>query len=68
MAGSIFLAIIFLIFGFWMITVPWVLWWITESWRTKDAKEPSNLYIRTSEITGVLFMIFGVLNIVDLFV
>lgn len=68
MAGNIILAIIFLIFGFWMITVPWVLWWITESWRTKDAKEPSDLYIRTSKITGVLFMVFGVVNIVDIFV
>jgi hypothetical protein len=51
-----------------MITVPWVLWWITESWRTKDAKEPSDLYIRTSKITGVLFMIFGAWNFVDIFV
>ncbi|SFJ25729.1 hypothetical protein SAMN04487936_101455 [Halobacillus dabanensis] len=68
MAGSIFLAVIFLIFGFWMITVPWLLWWITESWRSKDAEGPSDLYIRISKITGVLFMIFGALNIVDIFV
>ena len=53
--------------GFFMITIPAVLWDLTESWKSKDAREPSNSYILTSRIPGGFSILLGIIGFADLF-
>jgi len=43
-----------------MIVRPDVIWTIAESWKSNDGTEPSDLYILSTRIGGVMFTLAGV--------
>lgn len=49
-----FLFILLIIFGMALIFKPSEIWLITESWKSRDATEPSDIYIWSIRFGGVL--------------
>jgi hypothetical protein len=62
------IGIIFIFFGFYMVALPAVLWDLTESWKSKDTREPSSYYIWSSRIIGIFLMLIGIVGIVEIFI
>lgn len=60
----IILSILLILFGLLMIVRPGAIWTITENWKSNDATEPSNLYILSTRLGGVMFTLAGVGGIV----
>lgn len=56
----LFLGLILIIVGLVMLIKPDVFWSITESWKSNDGTEPSDLYLLSTRIGGVLFTIVGI--------
>ncbi|KIL35051.1 hypothetical protein SD71_15425 [Cohnella kolymensis] len=54
------LSIFLLAVGLFMFFKPLLIWMITESWKSNDATEPSDLYIWSTRIGGVLFTLVGI--------
>jgi hypothetical protein len=48
------------IFGLLMLIRPTLIWTITESWKSNDATEPSNMYILSSRLGGVICTLIGI--------
>jgi hypothetical protein len=42
-----------------MLYKPPLIWIITESWKSNDATEPSDLYILSTRIGGIMFTLVG---------
>ena len=59
---------IFIFFGFFMVAIPAVLWDLTERWKSKDSREPSTYYIWFSRISGVILILIGIAEIVEVFI
>jgi hypothetical protein len=53
------LEIFILSIGLLMTIRPDVVWTIKESWKSNDATEPSDFYLLTTRIGGVLFLAAG---------
>lgn len=51
------LLLILFIAGMLAVFRPKVVWQITESWKSDDATDPSDLYILITRISGVLFLL-----------
>jgi hypothetical protein len=47
------------IFGLLSMFTPKLVWIITESWKSEDATEPSDVYIFFTRIGGVCFFLAG---------
>jgi hypothetical protein len=56
----IFIAILLTLFGLLMLVRPTVFWAITESWKSNDATEPSDMYILSTRFGGVMCTLIGV--------
>jgi uncharacterized membrane protein len=56
----IVLGIALIIAGVLMMVRPNVVWTITESWKSNDATEPSNLYKWSTRFGGAMCTIVGV--------
>ncbi|MFE8699975.1 DUF6199 family natural product biosynthesis protein [Cytobacillus sp. FJAT-54145] len=54
-------------FGVLLIIKPSLLWLLTESWKSADGTEPSNLYIWSTRFGGVMFMLVGISTVVVTF-
>lgn len=63
----IFLGIIIVIIGITMIVKPTLIWLITESWKTYDGTEPSDIYVKSTRISGVLMTLAGIVGIIGYF-
>lgn len=62
------IGILFIFTGFYMVAIPAVLWDLTESWKSKDAREPSTFYIWVSRIGGLFLILIGIAGIVEIFI
>jgi hypothetical protein len=58
------LGIFLILFGLLMLIKPNILWMITESWKTDGATEPTNYYIFSVRLGGILFILAGIGGIV----
>ena len=63
----ILLSICILIIGFLMLAKPDIWWEITESWKSYDATEPSDFYIKNIRFGGGIFTVVGIAGIVAFF-
>jgi hypothetical protein len=52
--------VIFVIAGVTFFFKPEYLWRLTESWKSNDAHEPSDLYIISTKIGAVIFFLVGI--------
>jgi hypothetical protein len=55
----ILLAIFVTLMGLLMIIRPHLIWAITESWKSNDATEPSDLYVWSTRCGGILCTLAG---------
>lgn len=56
--------IAFIVGGILIFLKPEWLWTLTEQWKSYAADGPSNFYILSTKIGGVLFAVFGVVALV----
>ena len=40
-----------------------LIWKLTEEWKSYRADEPSEFYLKTTKIGGILFALFGIIMI-----
>lgn len=64
----IILTIIIAIVGIFMILKPEVIYDITESWKNNRSGEPSDLYLLSTKIGGILCLLLGIAGAVILLV
>lgn len=50
-----------------MLVKPDIWWEITESWKSYDATEPSDFYIKTTRFGGCIFTLVGIAGIIGFF-
>jgi len=62
------LSIFVLIIGVLMLFKPDVWWEVTESWKSSDATEPSDFYIKYTRFGGGFFTLAGIAGIISFFV
>lgn len=60
----IILSILLTIIGIIMIINPSIFWLITESWKSNNSYEPSNLYKTSTRFGGIIFVIVGLINLI----
>jgi hypothetical protein len=58
------LSIFILTAGFLMLVKPDAWWEITESWKSSNAAEPSDFYIKTTRFGGCIFVLAGFIGII----
>ncbi|MEZ4728671.1 MAG: hypothetical protein R3E79_16175 [Caldilineaceae bacterium] len=56
---NILLAILLVLVGLLMILRPAIIWSITESWKSADATEPSDVYSWATRFGGILCTLAG---------
>ncbi len=56
----IILGIILIVVGILMLVRPTLVWSITESWKSSDGTEPSNLYKLSIRFGGIMCTLAGV--------
>ncbi len=61
MLWSICGGIIFFALGIFIFLKPYLIWKITEEWKSYSVDEPSDLYIKSTKFGGVLFIVFGII-------
>jgi len=59
-----FIGVILVLIGLLMIYNPTLVWTVTEKWKSQDATEPSDLYVLSLRIGGVLATLAGLAGIV----
>lgn len=62
--ASVFL----ILFGLLMLLKPPIIWSITESWKSNDATEPSDLYLWSTRFGGVMCTLAGLGGILAVWV
>jgi len=55
-----FISLLLIIVGLLMAIRPSMIWAVTERWKSHDATEPSGLYVVSTRIGGVLFILAGI--------
>jgi hypothetical protein len=60
----IILAILLTLFGLLMLFQPTVIWTLTESWKSNDAAEPSDMYILSTRFGGLMCTLAGIGGII----
>lgn len=63
-----FLAIVLFLLGLLMFFRPTVIWNITESWKSNDATEPSDMYILSTRFGGIMCTLAGAGGIIAAFI
>ena len=64
MLWSICGGIIILALGIFIFLNPHLVWKLTEEWKSYRADEPSDLYLKSAKIGGILFALLGVIMII----
>ena len=49
--------------GMFIFLKPGLIWKLTEEWKSYRVDEPSEFYLKTTKIGGILFAIFGIIMI-----
>ena len=62
MLWSISGGVIIFVLGVFIFLKPDLVWKLTEAWKSYRADEPSELYLKTTKIGGILFALSGVVN------
>ena len=60
---SIGCGIIIFTLGMFIFLKPGLIWKLTEEWKSYRADEPSEFYLKTTKIGGILFALFGIIMI-----
>ena len=55
--------IIIFALGMFIFLKPGLIWKLTEEWKSYCADEPSEFYLKTTKIGGILFALFGIIMI-----
>ncbi|MGE8207022.1 DUF6199 family natural product biosynthesis protein [Heyndrickxia sp. NPDC080065] len=63
----IFLGIILIVIGVFMIIKPSVFWLITQRWKSTDGTEPSYLYIWSTRFGGIMITLAGIGGVIAFF-
>ncbi|SFL36776.1 hypothetical protein SAMN03159341_105302 [Paenibacillus sp. 1_12] len=56
----VIVSILLFVFGLLMLIRPSLIWTITESWKSNDATEPSDLYLWSTRFGGVMCTLVGI--------
>ncbi len=64
MLWSIFGGMIILALGIVMFLKPHIVWKLTEEWKSYGADEPSDLYLKSTKMGGILFALVGVIMMI----
>ena len=64
MLWSISGGVIIFVLGMFIFLKPDLVWKLTEAWKSNRADEPSELYLKTTKIGGILFALLGVVMII----
>ena len=59
MIESFLTGFLFMALGLFVYVKPGLVWKFTERWKSYYMDEPSQLYIKSTKLGGVLLMIFG---------
>lgn len=62
------LGIMLVIIGITMIIKPNIIWFVTESWKSNDATEPTHLYIWSTRFGGIMITLAGIGGVVANFI
>ena len=54
-------------FGLFIFFKPEMFWQLTESWKSNDATEPSDLYLFNTRFGGVMCTLVGTLQLIVFF-
>lgn len=68
MLKVILCGLVFIALGSFLFLKPDLYWRLTERWKSYYADEPSDIYIRSTKLGGVLFALIGVAIIIAYFV
>lgn len=68
MGWMIWAGIVFLALGAFLFFRPDLVWKLTEQWKSYRADEPSELYVISTKVGGVVFALCGVAAVVLPFV
>lgn len=60
----IIMGMILILVGLLMLIKPALFWSITESWKSNDATEPSDLYLFSTRFGGALVLLAGIGGVV----
>lgn len=52
--------IIFFALGMFLFWKPDLVWKLTEEWKSYCADEPSEFYLKVTQISGILLALFGI--------
>ncbi len=55
--------IFFIVLGIFLYKQPELFWRITESWKSYDATEPSDSYVKSTRFGGIICIITGIVLI-----
>ncbi|MEG0649216.1 MAG: hypothetical protein RR764_05200 [Oscillospiraceae bacterium] len=64
MYWSICGGVVIIVLGIFVYLKPNLIWKLTEQWKSYSADEASDLYIKNTKLSGVLFALFGIVMIV----
>lgn len=56
--------IIIFALGMFIFLKPDLVWKLTEEWKSYRADEPSEFYLKTTKISGIIFALFGIIIII----
>ena len=59
--------IIIFALGMFIFLKPGLIWKLTEKWKSYRADEPSEFYLKTTKIGGILFALFGIIMITSIY-
>ena len=68
MLKAILAGLVCVALGAFLLLKPDLYWRLTERWKSYYADEPSDIYIRSTKLGGVLFALIGVAIIIAYFV
>ena len=64
MLWSIFGGMIILALGIVMFLKPHIVWKLTEEWKSYGADEPSDLYLKSTKMGGIILALLGVIMMI----
>ena len=64
MLWSVIGGILIFALGMFIYLKPRLVWDLTEKWKSYYADEPSEFYLKTTKIGGIVFAIFGIIIII----
>lgn len=60
MVWSICIGMVVIALGIFIYLKPDLIWKLTEQWKSYYADEPSDFYLKSTKIGGILFILLGI--------